>query len=147
MSDINFENDFKTKQFRSTSKNHKIVKYLYSKIEKHSFSNDINSESDSYTIEHILPESADENWGNFNDEQANRSVYRLGNLALLESKLNKEAETKPYTQKKEIFKKSNCYSTNSIPEEYNDWNESKISARQKELAKLAKTIWRIQELN
>ncbi len=147
VSDINFENDFKTKQFKRTSKNHKIVKYLYSKIEKHSFNNDINSESDNYTIEHILPESADENWGDFNNEQVNRSVYRLGNLALLENKLNLEARTKPYSEKKEILKKSNCYSTNSIQEEYNDWNENKVSARQRELAKLAKTIWRIQELN
>lgn len=147
VSDINFENDFKTKQFKRTSKNHKIVKYLYSKIEKHSFNNDINSESDNYTIEHILPESADENWGDFNNEQVNRSIYRLGNLALLENKLNLEAGTKPYSDKKEIFKKSNCHTTNSIPEEYNDWNENKVSARQRELAKLAKTIWRIQELN
>ncbi|WP_222707997.1 HNH endonuclease family protein [Algibacter pacificus] len=147
VSDINFENDFKTKQFKRTSKNHKIVKYLYSKIEKHSFNNDINSESDNYTIEHILPESADENWGDFNNEQVNRSIYRLGNLALLENRLNLEAETKPYSDKKEIFKKSNCHTTNSIPEEYNDWNENKVSARQRELAKLAKTIWRIQELN
>lgn len=147
ISDINFENDFKTKQFKRTSKNHKIVKYLYSKIEKHSFNNDINSESDNYTIEHILPESADENWGDFNNEQVNRSIYRLGNLALLENKLNLEAGTKPYSDKKEILKKSNCHSTNSIPEEYNDWNENKVSARQRELAKLAKSIWRIQELN
>lgn len=147
VSDINFENDFKTKQFKRTSKNHKIVKYLYSKIEKHSFNNDINSESDNYTIEHILPESADENWGDFNNEQVNRSIYRLGNLALLENKLNLEAGTKPYSDKKEILKKSNCHSTNSIPEEYNDWNENKVSARQRELAKLAKSIWRIQELN
>ncbi|WP_425077903.1 DUF262 domain-containing protein [Psychroserpens sp. S379A] len=147
VSDINFENDFKTKQFKRTSKNHKIVKYLYSKIEKHSFNNDINSESDNYTIEHILPESADENWGDFNNEQVNRSIYRLGNLALIENKLNLEAGTKPYSDKKEIFKKSNCHSTNSIPQDYNDWNENKVSARQRELAKLAKSIWRIQELN
>ena len=147
VSDINLENDFKTKQFKSTSKNHKIVKYLYSKIEKHTFNNDINSESDNYTIEHILPESADENWGDFNNEQVNRSIYRLGNLALLENKLNLEAGTKPYSDKKEIFKKSNCHFTNSIPQDYNDWNENKLSARQRELAKLAKSIWRIQELN
>lgn len=147
VSDINFENDFKTKQFKSTSKNHKIVKYIYSKIEKHSYNNDINSESDNYTIEHILPESADENWGDFSNEEINRSIYRLGNLALLESKYNLDAGTKPYFEKKEIFKKSNCHSTKLIPEDYNIWSEIKISARQRDLSKLAKTIWRIQELN
>lgn len=145
--DGNFEDDFKTKQFRRTSKNHKIVKYLYSKIEKHSFRNEINSESDNFTIEHILPESADENWGTFNSEQINRSIYRLGNLALLESKLNREAGTKLYTEKKELLKESNIRSTAIIPLEYKDWSEDKISARQSELAKIAKTIWRIQELS
>ena len=147
ISDINFENDFKTKQFKRTSKNHKIVKYIYAKIEKHAFSNDINSESDSFSIEHILPEGADENWGDFNNEEINRSIYRLGNLALIENKLNKEAGTKSYSEKKIFLSKSNCYSTNSIPKEYDSWNENKISARQKELSKIAKSIWRIQELN
>lgn len=147
VSDINFENDFKTKQFKRTSKNHKVVKYIYSKVEKHSFSHDINAESDNYTIEHILPESADENWGDFTNEQVNRCIYRLGNLALLENKLNLEAGTKPYAAKKEILKKSNCHFTNSIAQDYKDWSEDKVSARQRELAKLAKTIWRIQDLN
>ena len=145
--DPNFENDFITKQFKRTAKNHKIVKYIYSKIERHIYRNDLNSESDNFTIEHILPESADESWGDFNNEQINRSIYRLGNLALLESTLNKDAGVKSYHDKKEIFAKSNCYSTRSISENYNDWNESKISARQRELSKLAKSIWRIQELN
>jgi uncharacterized protein with ParB-like and HNH nuclease domain len=147
VSDINFENDFKTKQFKRTSKNHKIVKYIYSKIEKHTFGNDINSESETFTIEHILPESADENWGEFNNEEVNRSLYRFGNLALLESKLNLEAGAKSYSEKRAILKRSNCHSTKLIAEDYNTWTESKISARQKELSKLAKTIWRIQELN
>lgn len=147
LSDVNFENDFKTKQFRRTSKNHKIVKYIYAKIERHSFNNDINSESDNYTIEHILPESADENWGDFNNEEINRAVYRLGNLALLERKLNLDAGVMGYDEKKMILMKSNCHTTHSIAKEYNDWNESKISARQSELAKLAKNIWRVQELN
>ena len=147
VSDINFENDFKTKYFKRTAKNHKIVKYIYSKIERHTYSNDLNSESDNFTIEHILPESADENWGDFNNEQINRSIYRLGNLALLESTLNREAGVKSYQDKKEILSKSNCHSTRLVPENYKNWDENKISARQRELSKLAKSIWRIQELN
>lgn len=143
VSDTNFKNDFNTKLFKRTSKNHKIVKYIFSKIERHEYSNDLNSESDNLTIEHILPESADENWGDFDNEQINRSVYRLGNLALLENALNKEAGIKPYHEKKEIFAKSNCYSTRLITQ-YDDWNESKISARQRELSNLANAIWRIQ---
>ncbi len=142
--DNNFENNFSTKQFKNTSRNHKIVKYIYSKIEEYKYKNEINPESDIYTIEHILPESADETWGEFSNEEVNRSIYRLGNLTLLEKKLNKEAGVLQYEQKKTIFYKSNCNLTKVIPEYYSIWSEDKISARQKQLAKEAKAIWKIQ---
>jgi uncharacterized protein with ParB-like and HNH nuclease domain len=145
--DSNFENDFTTKQFKNTTRNHKIVKYVLSKIELYKFGNEINPESDNYTIEHILPESADERWGDFSDEEINRSVYRLGNLTLLEKKLNRAADVLTYESKKEIFLKSNAEHTKEIVENYDSWNENKVAARQKELAKHAKAIWKIQELS
>lgn len=143
----NFESDFSTKQFKRTSRNHKIVKYIYSRIEEYIYKNEINPDSDLYTIEHILPESADESWGGFNDEELNRSIYRLGNLTLLEKKLNREVGVKVYKDKKEFFIKSNCRLTNTLPEEYETWSEQKISQRQSSLSKAAKSIWSIQELN
>lgn len=146
VSDNNFENDFSTKQFKHTSRNHKIVKYIFSKIEWTKYQNEISTESDIYTIEHILPESADERWGEFSNEEVNRSVYRLGNLTLLEKKLNREAGVLAYNEKKKYFDISNSKLTKSLSEDYETWSESKISARQKELAKIAKSIWRIQEL-
>lgn len=146
VSDTSFENAFTTKQFKNTSRNHKIVKYLLSEIEKYKFKNEISPDSDIYTIEHILPESADETWGDFSDEQINRSIYRLGNLTLLERKLNKDAGTLKYEQKKKIFSKSNSELTKSIVSNFETWDENKIIARQKELAKDSKSIWKIQEL-
>lgn len=146
VTDTNFENNFATKDFKNTSRNHKIVKYIYSKIEEYKYRNEINPESDLYTIEHILPESADELWGNFKQEEISRAVYRLGNLTLLEKKLNKEASTFNYSDKKKFFTQSNAKITSTIPENYETWSEEKVFARQKELAKDAKSIWRIQEL-
>jgi hypothetical protein len=146
VSDLNFENDFSTKQFKSTTRNHKIVKYILAKIEYYKFQNEINSDSDIYTIEHILPESADETWGDFSDEEINRSVYRLGNLTLLEKKLNREAGNQSYETKKLIYKESNCELTSDIERHYDNWNEEKLATRQRELAKHAKAIWKIQEL-
>ena len=147
ISDRNFENAFSSKQFKSSSQNHKIVKYILAKMEKYSYQNEINPDSDSYTIEHILPESANEDWGAFSDEEVNRSVYRLGNLTLLEKKLNQEANALPYRDKKPVFERSNCHLTLKIPENYDTWSEAKITARQKELAKAAKSIWKLQELS
>lgn len=146
VSDINFENDFSTKEFKNTTRNHKIVKYILSKIEVYQFKNEIDPESDLFTIEHILPENADSEWGEFTDEEINRSVYRIGNLTLLESKLNFEAGQKPYADKIKLFEQSNSELTKSIPIHYEQWNESKLAARQKNLAKHAKAIWKIQEL-
>jgi uncharacterized protein with ParB-like and HNH nuclease domain len=146
VNDNNFENDFSTKDFKNTTRNHKIVKYILSRIEEKLFRNEISPESDLFTIEHILPENADNTWGDFTFEEINRSVYRIGNLTLLERKLNREADRLKYDAKKKFFGQSNSEITKSIPEEYDTWNEDKIAARQQKLAKQAKSIWRIQEL-
>lgn len=144
--DINFEIDFATKEFKNTSRNHKIVKYLLSKIELYLYNNEIDPQSDLYSIEHILPENADISWGEFNFEEINRMVYRIGNLTLLEKKLNREADQKKYLDKINYYQQSNSILTNSIPDHFETWNEAKLAARQRELAKHAKAIWRIQEL-
>jgi uncharacterized protein with ParB-like and HNH nuclease domain len=146
ITDEAFESNFAAKPFRNTKRNHKIVKYILTKIEKNKYANDIDPESDFYSIEHILPESADESWGEFTKEEINRSVYRLGNLTLLERKLNQEAGIKPYSEKKKIFEQSNVKLTQAIPEHYETWSETKIDSRQKGLAKLAKSVWQIQEM-
>lgn len=142
--DENFVNSFSNKTFKSTTRNHKIVKYIFSKLEKYKYKNDIPADSDLYTIEHILAESADETWGQFDNDAINRSVYRIGNLTLLEKNLNKDAANLKYEEKKIFYKKSNCKFTNTLVEQFEEWNESNLSARQRELAKDAKSIWRIQ---
>ena len=147
VSDLNFENDFSTKEFKNTTRNHKIVKYILSKIEVYQHRNEIDPESDLFTIEHILPENADDTWGNFTFEEINRSVYRMGNLTLLEKKLNREADQKAYVEKIVLFAQSNSELTKTLPDNFNTWNEDKLAARQRELAKQAKAIWKIQELS
>jgi Protein of unknown function (DUF1524) len=94
-----------------------------------------------------LPENSKDTWGEFSFEEMNRSVYRIGNLTLLEKKINQEADQKPYTEKIRFFLKSNSELTKSIPEHLDTWNEDKLAARQRELAKHAKAIWKIQELS
>lgn len=144
VSDENFENSFSNKVFKNTTRNHKIVKYIFSKLEKYKYKNDIPADSDVFSVEHILPERADASWGDFDNEAINRSVYRLGNLTLLEKKLNKEAGVLKYDEKLEFYKKSNCKLTTSCAERFNEWNVNNLSSRQKELAKDAKSVWRIQ---
>lgn len=147
VNDYNFENDFSTKEFNNTSRNHKIVKYILSKIEIYLFRNEIDPESDLFTIEHILPENASEEWGEFSFEEINRSVYRIGNLTLLERKLNQKAAHLQYSRKINLFEQSNSELTKGLSESYLVWNEEKLASRQRDLAKYAKSIWKIQELS
>ena len=144
--DSDFEQSFISKSFKRTTRNHKIVKYILGNIERKIFTNDIAYESDIFTIEHILPESADENWGEFTDEEINRSIFRLGNLALLEKNLNRDVGVLNFELKKEVFLKSNSKFTIKVSEDFETWNESKLISRQKEMAKYAKSIWKIQLL-
>jgi hypothetical protein len=145
--DFNFENDFSTKEFKNSSRNHKIVKYILSNFETYLHRNAIDIESDLFTVEHILPENADESWGEFSSEEIKRAVYRLGNLTLLEKKLNREAAQMPFSDKTNLFLQSNSELTKSIPEKFTSWNLDKLAARQRDLAKHAKAIWKIQELS
>jgi uncharacterized protein with ParB-like and HNH nuclease domain len=146
VSDFAFENDFFFKEFTSTTRNHKIVKYIFSKLELFSTRNEIHPESDSYTIEHILPENPDASWNMFTDEAIKRAVYRLGNLTLLEKKLNRDAGNLSYPEKSQLFLQSSVALSKEIPENYETWTEEKIAARQNDLAKIAKRVWRVEGL-
>ncbi len=138
-----FETAFSNKDFKRTARNHKIVKYILAKIEKNLYSNDIDLFSELYTIEHIMPEDIEEHWETIPDDVYERCVYRLGNLAILEKNLNKEAGTKNFESKKKVFSKSSLKTTTAIPEHYQVWTENEINSRQGQLAKKAKSIWKI----
>ena len=143
VSDVNFENSFSSKQFKNTGRNHKVVKYILARVEEYKYHHDIDVDGDIYTVEHILPESADEEWGEFSNEEVSRSIERLGNLTLLEKSLNKDADTKPYTEKKSLYTQSSSLLTKAIAERYDVWNEENLNTRQKYIAKDAKAIWKI----
>lgn len=142
--DENFIEHFSVKQFKNTTRNHRIVRYIFSKIEWYKYQHDISGDSDIYSVEHILPESTDENWDEFTDEEINRCLYRLGNLTIIEKKLNRDASIAPYKEKLIFFQQSNVKITLDISRDYDTWNEDKITVRQRQLAKVAQNIWRLQ---
>lgn len=146
VSDNDFEQSFSSKSFKRTTRNHKIVKYIFGSIERKIFTNDIPYDSDIYTIEHILPENPNNDWHQFSDEEINRSIFRIGNLTLLEKSLNKDVENSSFEIKKQYLIKSNSKLTQKICQENETWTESKIISRQKELARYAKSVWMIQQL-
>jgi uncharacterized protein with ParB-like and HNH nuclease domain len=142
-SDDAFENAFLNKTFKLNTRNHAIVRYIFGKIESVCLHNEIDFQSDRFSIEHILPENPGDDWEYIANEVWERSVYRLGNLSLLESGLNKECGNSSFNLKKDIYKKSSSIITRKISDDYNEWNEEKIAQRQSWLAKQAKSIWKI----
>ncbi|MBI5193048.1 MAG: DUF262 domain-containing protein [Nitrospirae bacterium] len=150
--DERFENEFAGKIFKSTPRNHKIVKYIFAEIERYKYHTDIDQNSDLYTVEHIIPESAPDNipdntigsWSYLGDDVIERCVYRLGNLTLLEKALNKESGTEGFDNKRVVYPRSSIQLTRTIAEYYSEWTEENISKRQARMAIEAKSIWRLQ---
>lgn len=134
---------FNHKQFVDNSRNNKIIKYILGKIERFKGgTRDVNFTSETDSIEHILPQNPNEEWGEDNYD-FDALIYRLGNLCLLEKNHNTGIENKPFSEKIETYKKSAFETTRSIPTEYAEWNSDSINKRQQQMGNCAKSIWKI----
>lgn len=146
VNDEDFKNYFSLKQFNTNnSTDKKLLRYTLYKLEGQEIGGSLyDFETDSGTVEHILPESYPETWSpEFNDEEYNRNVFMLGNLTLLEaSKNNKDAADKIFEEKKPIYHTSKFILTKNITDP--QWTPQNIKSRQAHLAKLATGIWKIQ---
>lgn len=141
--DDEFRTAFSNKEFRPSPRNHRIVRYVCQKLESHCFQSDIDSDSERYSVEHILPENPTDAWDHIPNDEFDRSVFRLGNLTLIEKALNREAENVGFQDKRPIYRRSSVRTTSSIPDDHAEWNEQSISARQNWMAKQATGIWKI----
>jgi len=146
--DAVFKANFESKSFDTTSsRNKQIVKYILAKLDAQISGSPYNFPPPDLSVEHILPESPGENWPQFDDASAVSEVYRLGNMALLEDRINRDIGNKPYKDKCEGLGKSTIASTKKIPNEYSVWDEKSVEARQKAFAKVATSIWRVSQLH
>jgi uncharacterized protein with ParB-like and HNH nuclease domain len=138
-----FKIAFEEKILKTTnSRNKKIVRSILFALEKQVTGNDLDSNSDQYSVEHILPENPSEKW-EFDENKDTDFIYRLGNMTLLETNLNREIGNAGPADKLAIYQESTIGITRKIPDEYQDWNRDKIKSRQIWMAKQATAIWRI----
>lgn len=143
-----FKAAFSEKVIRTTnSRNLRIVRYILCALEKQTSDHDYDFESDSFNIEHVLPQNPESGWGTFSDDEVDAMIYRLGNMTLLKKGDNKNLGNCGFQLKKTVFAKSSFDLTRKIAEENADWTPERIAARQKTLAKLATTVWRIAQLS
>jgi hypothetical protein len=112
-------------------------------LERQFSGHDLAWHATSATVEHILPESLSEDWVElFPEETHQRYVDRLGNYALLERGKNKEAGQQTFSNKKAVFETSQYRLTKQLSEN-DEWNPSTIQERQRRLARLATTVWKL----
>jgi hypothetical protein len=139
-----FKAAFADKELRTTnSRNKKVVRYILFVIEHQRSGQDFDFESASYNLEHILPEHPDDSWAYIEEPKQDRLIYRIGNMTPLETKRNRQLGNGDYASKRAVYEKSDFQITRAIAEHYEEWDEQKIEARQKHLAKLAASLWRI----
>jgi len=142
--DDEFKAAFREKELRTTaSRNKKVVRHLLFCLEKHLSGTSYDFENAQYTIEHILPESSASQWGDFQEDEMDQFIYRIGNMTLLEAGLNRDIGNADFTVKSAAYQQSCFQQTQAIVQHYDVWNEAKVASRQKQLADKAAQIWRI----
>ena len=91
-------------------------------------------------LEHILPQRPSSLWNHISEEDRAAYTNRIGNLALLKTRINTEAGNDSFNYKKRFYKQSEYIFTSRLAQ-HDNWTTSEISLRQAELAKLAVKTW------
>lgn len=139
-----FENSFSDKSFPYNTRNAKIVRYILATLEKHNGSSqDVAYYDEDASIEHILPQNADEGW-NVDEDKLRQLVFRLGNTCLLERKLNQQIKNDAFDEKRKVYQKSVYLDAQSIAQSNAEWTELDITRRQAKMARVAVNIWKVQ---
>lgn len=140
--DASFSAAFAAKTMPSARSSKKIL-FLLRKIEQQ-----LGGEEPSHTLtlEHVLPASPDDAWQErFGRNNYEDGINRLGNIALLPRKQNQNLGQKDFATKREVLGNS-PYKINQHIAEYEEWNMDNLQDHQKWLAKQAKTVWKITQL-
>ena len=100
------------------------------------------------TIEHLMPLSWEANWAladGVDEEPAreyrNRIVHTIGNLTLVNQKLNSSLSNGPWPNKREALNDHSVMMLNSELRKECTWNEETIQTRSRRMAKLIADCW------
>ncbi len=103
------------------------------------------------TIEHVMPQSWEAHWPLPEDvdrpegaNNRNRLVHTIGNLTLIDGRLNSTMKNAPWQDKRETLDSHSVLLLNSTllnESRDEDWDEDFIQARSRRMAKLVAEIW------
>ncbi|MHB8577372.1 MAG: HNH endonuclease family protein, partial [Dehalococcoidia bacterium] len=142
--DAKFRDDFARFTVTTTGQRKRLAKYILTRLESDISGRACDPDTDPGTIEHILPENPAADWElPFPRRLWEASIYRLGNLTLLEAAANRSIGNALYSEKRSAYRASSYVLTNEIPATApEEWTLSLLDDRQRELAKRAVTVWR-----
>lgn len=142
--DERFTRDFAVKDIETQGRRKRLVKYILCKLEGDASGRLLDWESDQGTIEHVLPENPSSDWDeSFAPERQKDFVYRLGNLLLLESSANREAQNAPFEDKQRLYEKSVYTAARALAGlSLADWTPVSLTERQTAMAQRAAHVWR-----
>ena len=122
----------------------RLAKHILARLEQDAAGRACDPETDPGTIEHILPENPADAWQEtFSAERWEASVYRIGNLILLESAANRRVGNVDYAGKLDAYRRSSYALARQIPEMAPEvWTPELVDERQRRLAERAVHLWR-----
>lgn len=148
LGDAAFKAAFASKELKTTqSRNNRIVRYILCNLERQAGGGDHDRDSATFTVEHILPQNPESGWDQFSEIETDANIYRIGNMALLETTLNRDIGNAAYSAKRSAFAKSMFETTKKIDVDNDDWTPQRVNARQNTMAKVAISIWRVAQLS
>ncbi len=101
------------------------------------------SDTGKVNLEHVLPATPTPEWeALFSKDEFRAYQKRLGNLAIMASKLNSKAGNDSFPEKCKMYSQSSFYFTKIIKDQPT-WNKVSIENRQAEMAKVAVKVWSV----
>lgn len=99
-----------------------------------------NDDKQVINLEHILPQTPEDNWPQFDEEEVKIYARKIGNMALMLAKTNSDLKSSDFKKKKAIYKGS-PYELTRMVAQSKDWTKEEVASRQKTLADLALKAW------
>ena len=128
-----------------------LVKYVLLKVNSAMQpTREIQIDETQVNIEHVLPQDPTEHWGLTKKDVASY-VNSIGNLTLLDQRLNSRGGNKPFEKKTEVLSESQIKMNEELVTqmaEAKSWTEDSILTRQEDLADYAwEHVWHINRPN
>ena len=142
--DERMRQDFARLQMSTRGTSRKLAKYILCRLEADLSNKPCDHETDTSSIEHILPENPGSEWEEtIPAERWEEAAYRLGNLTLLEPGLNRNFGNSPYLHKVDTYANSGYVLNQQIAQYAPEaWTLDHIEARQERMAARAVHLWR-----